>query len=133
MKEVTKLMINEYNIKKLGYDMMGYTFNKTNDLTYHHLIVPKRYGGGYTRENGAILVGTSAHPYLHLIESKDEEIFARITSEILDEKIKGKIDLENLYRIRDLLHYFEYEFRNAKGSKGKSLIKYEYKYDRIKL
>ena len=38
MREVTKLMINEFNMKKLGYDMMGYTFNNINELLFHHLI-----------------------------------------------------------------------------------------------
>lgn len=42
MREVTKEMIKIYNIKKLGYDFMGYTFCKTNELSFHHLIIPHR-------------------------------------------------------------------------------------------
>ena len=42
MKEVTREMIKMYNIKKLKYDFMGYTFNNINELSFHHLIVPKR-------------------------------------------------------------------------------------------
>ena len=42
MREITKEMIKLYNIKKLGYDFMGYTFRNINELSFHHLIVPKR-------------------------------------------------------------------------------------------
>lgn len=50
MKEITRDMIKIYNIRKLGYDFMGYTFNRTNELSFHHLIIPhkdsKKYGIG---------------------------------------------------------------------------------------
>ena len=32
MREITKEMIKLYNIKKLGYDFMGYTFKNVNEL-----------------------------------------------------------------------------------------------------
>ena len=35
-------MIKLYDIKKLGYDFMGYTFRNINELSFHHLIVPHR-------------------------------------------------------------------------------------------
>ena len=38
----TKEMIKLYDIKKLGYDFMGYTFRNINELSFHHLIVPHR-------------------------------------------------------------------------------------------
>lgn len=135
MREITKLMIREFNIKKLGYDFMGFRLNKGDIATFHHLIVPHRnckelgLGEGYTRENGAILFTTS-HEYLHLIESKDEEIFNLITSEMIDENIKGYLDTYNLMKINDLLNYFEREHENDRSKKGKMLIKREY-YNRI--
>lgn len=132
MKEITKLMIKEFNIKKLGYDFMGYSLQKNDIYTFHHLIVPKREGGLITRENGSILCGNSSHPYLHLIEYIDEEIFYRITSEMIDQNIKGRLDIENLRRIRGLLEYFEKEHSTDRGKKGKLLIKEEY-YRRAKL
>ena len=50
MKEIVKLMINDFKIKQLGYDFMGYRFNKSIDLSFHHLIIPhrdcKKYGIG---------------------------------------------------------------------------------------
>lgn len=42
MREITKEMIEAYQIKKLGYDFMGYTFNGLHELSFHHLIVPHR-------------------------------------------------------------------------------------------
>lgn len=126
MKEITKLMIKEFNIKKLGYDFMGYSLQKGDIYTFHHLIVPKRFGGAESRENGAVLCGNTSHPYLHLIEYIDEEIFYRITSEMIDQNIKGKLDTENLRKIKGLLEYFEREHCNDRGKKGKLLIKEEY-------
>lgn len=42
MKQVTHEMIEVFKINKLKYDFMGYTFKRTNELSFHHLIVPKR-------------------------------------------------------------------------------------------
>ena len=133
MKSITREMIKLYNLKKVGCDFMGYTFKSPNVLSFHHLIIPAREGGKEVIQNGAVLNGMTSHPYLHLIESKDEEIFYRITSEMIDENFKGKIDIENLKYIRDLLLYFEKEHEDDTTKKGKRLIKWEYKNERIKL
>lgn len=132
MKEITKLMINEFKIKQLGMDFMGYSLQKGDIYTFHHLIIPRRFGGLETRKNGAVLCGNSSHPYAHLIEYIDPEIFYRITSEMIDENIKGRLDIENLRRIRDLLECFEREHSTDRNKKGKLLIKEEY-YKRPKL
>lgn len=133
MHQVTKLMIRNYKIKELGYDFMGYKLNKNEIYVFHHLIIPARDGGKQIRENGAILCDKSSHPYLHLIEAKDFEIFSLITSEMIDENIKGRIDIENLRYIRDLLEYFEKEHEDDVSKKGKKLIKREYITGRIEL
>lgn len=139
MGEVTKDMIKIYDMKKLGYDFMGYTFKRTDELSFHHLIVAKKYceqaglGKGVVQWNGAILVRDTAHDYLHLIQRYDEEIFKKITNEMIDENIKNRLDIENLKRIRDLLLYFEYEYDSITNSKNKPLIKEEYKIKRISL
>lgn len=120
-----------FKIDKLGFDMMGYTFNRANDLSYHHLIIPRRKGGPSTFENGAILRQKTSHDYLHLIERVDPEIFYAITSELIDENIKRKIDICNLKKIRDLLLYFECEHEHEHAKSGKNLIKREYIEQRI--
>ena len=42
MKEITMNMINVYKLESLGYDFMGYTFDKTRELSFHHLIIPRK-------------------------------------------------------------------------------------------
>lgn len=126
MKEVTKLMIREFKIKQLGYDFMGYSLQKNDIYTFHHLIIPNRNGGKIERWNGAILCGKSSHPYLHLIENKDYDMFCYLTSEMIDINIKGYLDVENLRHINDCLKSFEREHCSDKTRKGKILIKEEY-------
>ena len=84
MKPITLEMINIYKIRKLGYDFMGYTFSKPQELSFHHLIVPKRLGGKETIENGAILKQCTSHDYLHRIEAfvmRKNMMFAFTSSE----------------------------------------------------
>lgn len=124
-------MYKEFKIKKLGYDMMGYPEQQKDLITFHHLIIPHRHckeqglGEGYLRWNGAILY-TTPHEYLHLIEAKDYEIFLAITSEMIDENVKGFIDQQNLRYIDDCLTYFEREYCSATTKKRKPLIKEQY-------
>ena len=131
MKQLTRLMIDEFKIKQLGYDFMGYSLQKGDIHTFHHLIIPRRKDGPYERWNGAILCGQTSHPYLHIIEGRDEEIFALITSEMIDMNIKGRLDIDNIKNIQGLLSYFEREHINDKTAKGKILIKDKFK-ERIK-
>lgn len=132
MRPTTKLMVEEYRLKKLKYDFMGYTFNSTDQLSFHHLIIPRRLGGQEIKENGSILVQSTAHDYLHRIESIDYDMFLAITSEMIDENLKGHLDIDNLKRIRDILICFEREYSGLRTKKGKSVIKPEYVIKRIK-
>lgn len=133
MRDITKLMIYEYNLLNLKYDFMGYEFQKEKELSFHHLIVPKRLCGykkieddGYVEWNGAVLVQDTAHNYLHIIEQYDRELFNGITNEIIDEKNNGSIRIENLKRIDILLNYFEKEYEGLKNKSGERLIKKKY-------
>lgn len=132
-------MIKQYRIRKLGYDFMGYTFNRVEDLSFHHLIVPKRdcrdrgLGDGYLYWNGAILNQETSHDYLHTIERVDRKLFLLITQEMIEQNEKGYLDLENLRRIRKILLYFEDEHKNDRNKQGKLLIKRQYIDKRIKL
>ena len=133
MKQITKDMIRIYKIKELGHDFAGYKLQKGDIYTYHHNIIAKRNGGPETIWNGAILCGKTIHPYLHLIEQYDPEIFYLITSELIDENIKRKLTLDSLRRIRTLLEYFEKEHCSTRTKKGNLLIKESYVRDRIRL
>lgn len=123
MKEITNLIIREYRLKDI--DFMGYRFNRYN-ASYHHLIVPRRLGGKETIENGAVLNGKSSHPYLHIVEGRDYEMFRAITEEMIKEKKLGRLDRSSLKRIDDILSCFEREHSSDTTSKGKVLIKDEF-------
>ena len=139
MKEITKIMVNDFKIMKLGMDFMGYHVNRKQDLSYHHLIIPRRHckeaglGEGYLYWNGAILRQNTSHDYLHTIEKIDPDIFYELTSEMIDENIKGRLDIDNLKRIHDLLLYFEREHDHDTSKKGKLLIKREFVTGRVNL
>lgn len=130
MKYVTNLMINEFKIMELGCDFMGYRLQKDYNLTYHHLIIPKRNGGPITRENGAIIQRTP-HDYLHLIERVSYDTFCYLTSEMIDMNIKGYLDPYNLAIIDEILQDFEYKHKDETTKKGKILIKKPYVDGRI--
>ena len=139
MKEITKIMVNDFKIMKLGMDFMGYHVNRKQDLSYHHLIIPRRHckeaglGEGYLYWNGAILRQNTSHDYLHIIEKIDPDIFYELTSEMIDENIKCRLDIDNLKRIHDLLLYFEREHDHDTSKKGKLLIKREFITGRVNL
>lgn len=133
MKAITREMVKMYKINKLGFDFAGYTYNNSRELSFHHLVIANRDGGLVTIDNGAILKQKTSHDYIHIIEMYDPEIFYLITSEMIDENIKGYLDIKNLRKIRDLLEYFEKEYCSTRTNNGKLLIKREYLTDRIKL
>ena len=128
----TKKMIEKYALMKLKIDFMGYEFDRINELSFHHLIVPhkdcKRYGigSGYCEWNGAILVQNTAHDYLHIIGNYDYEIFSRITDSMIQENLKQRIDIYELRKINDYLNYFEAKHCNVINKKGLPIIRKEY-------
>ena len=138
MREITKLMVNDFNLKKLGYDFAGFHFNRTNELSFHHLIVPHRdsrsfgIGEGYVYWNGAILVQNTSHDYLHLIENINRPMFLAITDELVRENEQGYVDVDNIQRIHSIMEEFEDKYGDIRGKKGKLLIKREYVKNRIK-
>lgn len=131
MKEITKLMIKKYSLLTLKYDFAGYIFQKPEQLSFHHLIIPRRLGGTQTIENGAILVQNTSHNYLHTIEQYDLDMFVAITKEMIDENIKGHLDMENIKAIDDILNCFEREYIGYRSKRGRELIKPEYIEQRI--
>src|SRR5699024_5092104 len=138
MREITKLMVNDFNLKKLGYDFAGFHFNKANELSFHHLIVPHRdsmsygIGEGYVYWNGAILVQNTSHDYLHLIERINRPMFLAITDELVKENKQGYVDINNIRCIHNVKEEFESRDGDVKSNKGKLLVKREYVKNRIK-
>ena len=135
MKPITREMIKKYGIK--DFDFMGYDIKRKETLSFHHLIVARRYckqqglGEGYVMWNGAILVQDTSHEYLHTIETIDYDVFCALTSEMIDMNIKGYLDKDNLQQIKDILLYFEREHDHDRNKKGRLLIKREYVHNRF--
>ena len=133
MKAVTNLMIREYNIKNLGYDFMGFTFKRTNELSFHHMIVPHKdcrrlhiEKDGYVKWNGAILVQQTSHEYLHLIEQYERERFNEITQIMIEMNKRGELNQDSLLQIEMLLRGFEDQYEGLSNNKGNRLIKTTY-------
>lgn len=122
MKEITKEMIDMWEMSNM--DWMGYTLEKKEHFSYHHLIIPKRYGGKETIENGAILIQSAGHDYLHVIERIERKVFEDITwvlREINEQRYMPT--KEQLARINHILKYFEEKYQGETTSKGKPLIR----------
>lgn len=133
MRDITKLMIAKYKLLELKYDFMGYEFDKEKELSFHHLVVPKRIckiqrmtDDGYLEWNGAILKMKTAHNYLHIIERYDRDMFEAITEEMIDENNKGYLDMKNICYIDDVLRCFEREYSGKRTKHGDPIIKEEY-------
>lgn len=133
MRDVTIEMIKIYNLKKLKYDFMGYEFKNSKELSFHHLIIPKKdckdlgFGSGYLFWNGAILVQKTSHDYLHIVERIDRDRFNYITSQMIIENVNKQIMYDCLKKISDCLDGFEREYSGFHTQKNKNLlIKEEY-------
>ena len=123
MKQITKLMVNMYNLK--GIDFVGYKVSKDNPYTYHHLL-KRCHGGIETIENGAILTKNS-HEYLHVVETRDLNIYNYINNVLKQINEQGHEPLlRQILAIDYLLKLFEHDHINDKSSKNKILIKNEY-------
>lgn len=131
MRPTVKNMIKKYSLLKLKIDFMGYKISSLEDLSFHHLIIPVKgctfpdADKGYLECNGAILKHIS-HNYLHVVEEFDLDRFYAITSELIDEIIKGHLSLDNLNYINDILEGFEKEYYGKARENGNIIIKEEY-------
>ena len=131
MKEVTKHLVKDFKVLKLNTDFMGYSLQKKDIPTFHHLLIANRNGGPYSYENGVILF-TTPHQYLHVIEAYDYHKFALITSEMYDMKVKKYLAEENLENIGEILSEFEYKHQDTRTRKGRKLIRDEYLHRKYK-
>ena len=123
MREKLRIMINQYNIHKI--DWMGYKLCKDNPYTYHHL-QKKCNGGKETIANGAILTKTG-HEYLHIVESRDMELYNYINNVLKQINEQGFMPLERqLLAIDAMLKMFEKDHRYDRTKSNKRLIKENY-------
>ena len=123
MLHITRVMITAYNITDM--DFMGYSVDRSN-ANFHHLIIPRRNGGPKTVSNGAILNKDTSHPYLHVVEGKDYELFYLITREMINENKLGRLDINSIKKIYNYLEIFEREHSADVNFNGEPLIREEY-------
>ena len=124
MKELTREMLKIYKpISNL--DWMNYRLVK-KDVTFHH-ILKREHGGERMIDNGALLMPVS-HQYLHIIEYRDLNTYLTINElfKYINQQRKEPTQ-EQREIIEYLLQKFEYKHECDKNSKGKVLIKYQYK------
>ena len=122
MDSILRTLINIYNMTDT--DWMGYKLQER--YSYHH-IVKRCHKGKRTLENGAVLY-LSSHSYLHTIEYYDLDKYIyinRILKEINTQRYMPT--KEQLQLINYILEEFEKEHDGEISTRGKLLIKEEYK------
>ena len=125
MGSIANKLFNDFELYKLGYDFMGYTFDDKKQISYHH-IQPRHYKGKTTYNNGALLVRETSHNYIHTIEEYEFQLFIEL-SQILNDEHKCKaITKEHLQNIREILEYFERQYENKYTKRGNLIIREEY-------
>lgn len=123
MKRITLTMINKWNMEDT--DWLGYKLQNKDYFSYHH-IIPKRNGGKATIDNGAILTSIS-HPYIHIIENKDIELYIYINNLLKNINNQRYMPTrQQLMAINSILKQFEREHSSDITTKGYYLIKEEY-------
>lgn len=130
MSRLRERLYKEYNLEQLGYDFLGYTFDSKKELSTHH-ILPRHSGGQTKKNNLCVLNRYTSHNYIHLIEDYDKKVFLQISSHLLKQVNLGKIDIDEIRQIIDLLEFFEFKYRDEESRNGEKLIKPEFKEKRI--
>lgn len=130
MSRLRERLYKDYDLESLGYDFMGFTFDSKKQLSTHH-IIPKHSGGQTKKNNLCVLNRYTAHNYIHLIEDYDYKVFLQISRELMEQVKQGKIDIQEIKNIFELLQFFEFKFRDETDRNGDLIIKPEYKTKRI--
>lgn len=122
MDNVLKTLINIYNMTDT--DWMGY---KLQDRYSYHHIIKRCQKGERTINNGAVLY-LSSHSYLHTIEYYDLQKYIFINNILKDINTQRYMPtIEQLKKIDYILREFEKEHDGEISTRGKLLIKEEYK------
>lgn len=126
MSRLRERLYREYNLEEIGHDFMGYGFNSKRELSTHH-IIPRNSGGQTKKNNLCILNRDTAHNYIHLIEDYDYKVFLQVSKHLMEQVKMGKIDMDEIKRINELLCFFEDKFGKEETRNGNPLIKPEFK------
>lgn len=124
MKQITREMLKIYKPIS-NMDWLNYKLVK-KDLTFHHIV--KKINGGFEEiSNGALLMPIP-HQYLHVIEYKEWKTYKHLNDmfRIINDQ-QHEPTLEQREIIECILQDFEYKHKDDRTTKGKILIKPEYK------
>lgn len=122
---IKNLMIYTWGMKDI--DWMGYSLKKGEHFSYHHTQQPVRLGGLTTVDNGSILCETSSHPYIHLIECYDLDIYVYITNYLISINSQREMPTRNQFLSIDaVLKQFEREYCSTRNRQGDLIIKEKY-------
>lgn len=124
MKKIKKEMLQIYKPYS-DLDWLNYRLVR-KDVTLHH--IQKKEDGGRLEITNLALIMPIGHQYLHIIECKDIHTYItlnKILKIINDQRSEPTQDQREI--IEYLLQDFEYKHRQDRNSKGKILIKREYK------
>ena len=124
MSDILRVMIKIWDMNTM--DWMGY--DNLEQYSFHHL-VKKCNHGEKVISNGCVL-HRSSHEYAHLIEHYDLDKYIFINN-ILKEVNKQKYmtTKEQLEQIKYVLKEFQNEYDGKVSSRGKPIIKKEYRID----
>lgn len=104
---------------------MGYEVKRDNPFTFHH-IQKKCHNGKLEINNGAILT-RNAHEFLHIIESRDLDMYEYINAILKEINIQGYMPIERqLKAIDSILNQFAREHCSDRSRNGNLLIKERY-------
>lgn len=122
MDSILSSLINIYNMTDT--DWMGYKLQER--FSYHH-ILKRCHKGERTIDNGAVLY-LSSHSYLHTIEYYDLDKYIYINQILKEINTQRYMPTkEQLQLINYILEEFEKEHDGEISTRGKLLIKEEYK------
>ena len=124
MNSTLRLMIKSWNMSTM--DWLGY--DNLEKYSFHH-IKKKCNGGKQIITNGAVL-HISSHSYLHTIENYDLDryIFLNTILKVVNEQ-NTMPSIEQLKQIKLVLKGFQNEYEGKLSSRGKEIIKKEYRID----
>ncbi len=122
MSDILNLMIHIWDMGTT--DWLGY--NNQEQYSFHHLI-KKSDGGEKIISNGAVL-HQSSHSYLHTIEYYDLDKYLYLNNILKEVNMQKQMtSKEQLQKIRSVLLEFQREYEGKESSRGKPIIKKEYR------
>ena len=120
MNSINKLVIKQYNILKVGFDFMGYRVTDRSQISIHHFV--KRENGGKDEISNCSAIMRIPHDYLHIIEEIERSKYIVINEQMMIENRLGKLDIDCMRRIDEILCEFEDKHSDDCTKSGKLLI-----------